>query len=415
MRKQVKLEPLDIYLLCVVFLLVLAGVLLVFDASYAKTAEIKSYGYDTWYFAKRQGLFAAIGLALMLLVSRVPLEAFRRFSKPLLYVAFAILMVVLLPGLGSKSYGARSWFRFGSISVQPSELAKLILVIFLASALSRPATFKRRAPQKLWIPPLLAAVGIILLIVMERDLGTAVLVSSMVYAVFFAAGAKKRWLIISAVGGIVLVAFLTMHMGHSRARVAAFLDPWAHRYDNGYQVCHSLMALGTGGIQGVGLCEGREKTYMPASSTDYIFATLGEETGLIGGLLLLFGYVVFIYRGLDIARRCKSGQAALLAVGVTAMVGIQALVNLAVVTNSIPATGLPLPFISYGGSALVILLMGVGVLLSVSRQVNVEQDDKDLDEGSTDRWRNGRPHISRNQHRTGASRGRVRRGATIRR
>lgn len=150
-------------------------------------------------------------------------------------------------------------------------------------------------------------------------------------------------------------------------RVRVWLDPWAYRYGDGYQIVHSLMAFGTGGLRGVGLCEGREKLYIPAASTDFIFSTVGEEVGLIGCIILLTAFVFFIYKGLDVARRAKTVYSNLLAVGVTSMIGLQVLINVAVVSASIPATGVPLAFISYGGSSLILMLAGVGILLAVSR------------------------------------------------
>jgi cell division protein FtsW len=187
-------------------------------------------------------------------------------------------------------------------------------------------------------------------------------------------------------------------------RIWVWLNPWKDPYGDGYQVIHSLLALGTGGLTGVGLCEGREKLYIPAASTDFIFATLGEEAGLIGCIVLLAVFLLLTYRGLDIARRSKSTYGNLVAVGLSSIIGLQAIINVAVVSASIPATGVPLPFISYGGSSLISMMVAAGILLSVSRQVNVELEERDLYESSVDRRRNGRSHIPSNKRRGGSSR-----------
>ncbi|MGC8863767.1 MAG: putative lipid II flippase FtsW [Armatimonadota bacterium] len=401
MRSIRRIEPPDVWLLGVVVALVAAGVLLVFDASYARSGDLKAYGYDTWYFARRQIAYAAAGLVCMFVASIVPVELLRKLSAVGLFIASALLVAVLIPGIGYKVNGSQSWFRIGPFSFQPSELAKLMLVLYLARALGRPNVFARRAERK-WAWPFWAAAGVVLLVVAERDLGTAVVLSAIAFVMFAAAGAKKRCLILSAMCGAAAVWLLMCTVPHCKPRVDAFKDPWAHRYDKGYQVVHSLIGFGTGGLTGVGLGKGRVKAYIPAASTDYIYATVAEETGLVGSLVLLGMFVLFTLRGFAVARKCSSLYASLVASGITSAVAMQAIVNMAVATNSVPATGLPLPFISYGGSSMVIMLTGVGLLLSVSRQVKVELDNEANDEDSPHgRW-NRRTPVSGRQRGTGA-------------
>jgi len=225
--------------------------------------------------------------------------------------------------------------------------------------------------------------------------------SSIVFMMFAAAGAKKRWMIPTAAAGLLVVYGLMCFVPHCKPRLEAYKDPWGHRYEKGYQIVHSLIGFGTGGWWGVGPCEGRVKSYIPAASTDYIYATVAEETGFAGSMALLLMFAFFSYRGLKVARKCGSPYSALVATGITCAVSVQAVVNMAVATNSIPATGLPLPFISYGGSSLVIVLTGAGLLLSVSRQSHVQLKEQDADEGSSHRRRHGRTHIS--GHQRGAS------------
>lgn len=400
MRRQENLVRPDLYLLVTVLVLTTAGVMLVFDASYAKAADFESMNRDIYYLVKRQALFALLGLACMTIVSRFRFNWLKAITLPILGLGYLLLLAVLV--VGHTAHGATSWFRVGGFYMQPSELAKLAVVLFLAGVLSTPKMFAQRAPKR-WVVPALVCFGIILLVVAERDLGTAVLLGAVCLAMFFAAGAKKISLIFAVLVAFLTVAWMMCILPHCRARVRAWLDPWAYRYGEGYQIVHSLSGLGTGGLQGVGLCKGREKFYLPAASTDYVFSTLGEEAGLLGGLILLGMFVFFTWRGLNIAHRSASCYGSLLATGVTALISIQAIINIAVVTSFIPATGLPLPFISYGGSSLVATLAAVGLLLAASRHVNISGEEKDSSESSTNRRRNRGTHLSRAKHSTGSS------------
>ncbi len=413
MRRPAKIEPPDVYLLGVAVALVAIGVLLVFDASYAKSGDLSVYGYDTWYFAKRQLAYAGVGLVFMFIASVVPVEFLRKLSIPLLVISFGVLIAVLVPGIGHKVNGSRSWFRVGPVSFQPSELAKLVLVLYLARVLGRVRVFSKHAERR-WTGAFWAAAGIVALVVAERDLGTAVVLSSIVFVMFAAAGAKKRWLVPTAAVGLAVVWLLMCTVPHCKPRVEAYKDPWAHRYEQGYQIVQSLIGFGTGGILGVGLCEGRVKSYLPAASTDYIYATVAEETGLVGSLVLLAMFALFAIRGFGVARRCSSLYPSLVATGIVSAVSMQAIVNMGVATNAIPATGLPLPFISYGGSSMVIALTGVGLLLSVSRQVRVELEHEESDEGSPHGWRHRRTRIPSYQRGAGTSGGGAYGRATVR-
>jgi cell division protein FtsW len=412
MRNRGVLVAPDVCLLLTALLLTVAGVILVFDASYAKAGDLKTLNYDVYYLVKRQVKFAAVGLVLMLVAMRISFERLKQITLPLLGAVMVLLIAVLI--LGHRAHGATSWFRIGTFSLQPSELAKLAAVFYLAGVLSRPNVFGR-SQRRVWVVPALVCAGLVGLIVAQRDLGTATVLAVVCLVMFFTAGAKKVYLALIAIVGLAMVAAMMFAMPHCRARIRAWLDPWQYRYAEGYQTVHSLSGLGTGGLFGVGPCEGREKFYMPAASTDYVFATLGEEAGLVGGLALMAVFVFFTYRGLHLAYRSASPYGALLAAGVTSLISVQALVNLAVVSSAIPATGLPLPFISYGGSSLVATLVGVGILLSVSRQVNVSAEERESREGSNNgRW-NGRTRVSGDQRRAGPLGHRAGRRAVVRR
>lgn len=399
MKREDKLVRPDLYLLITVLVLLAIGVLLVFDASYAKAGDFQSMNFDVQYLVKRQAIYAGVGLLCMTIAMFVSFDRLKWLTLPVLGLGSLLLFVVLV--MGHVAHGARSWLTWGSFSVQPSEFVKLAIVLFLAGVLSRPKVFSRGQPRR-WLVPAALCAALIGMIVLQHDLGTATLMTTVCFVMFFAAGAKKCYLALTGIVALAMVAGMMYAMPHCRARIRAWLDPWKYRYAEGYQTVHSLSGLGTGGLTGVGPCKGREKYYMPASSTDYIVSTLGEEAGIVGVLVLLSGFVFFSYRGLHIAHRSSSTYGALVATGMTALVSVQAIINVAVVTSAIPATGLPLPLISYGGSSLVASLMAVGVLLSTSRQVNVAQE-KEPSESSPNRRRNRRPHISGDKHRTSAS------------
>ena len=404
MRKKAVLGPPDVGILASVLLLVTAGVLLVFDASYARTGDAKWANFDVWYMAKRQLAYAAIGLIAMFIVSRIRLTTLIKITTPLLVVAVSLLILVLVPGVGYKIYGARRWFKIGPISFQPSEIAKLALVFYLAGIFAQRKIYIRKLLSTDWLPPA-CVVGLIAgLVFLEPDLGTTIALVGTCFMMLVAAGAMKRHIFALGGCGAGLIGLAILAEPYRMDRIWVWLDPWKDRYGDGYQIIHSLIALGTGGIRGIGLCEGREKLYLPAASTDFIYATLGEEAGLIGGIALLSILLFFTYRGLDVGRRAKSSYANLVAVGVTSMISMQALINIAVVSASIPATGVPLPFISYGGSSLVSMLIGTGVLLAVSRQVDVTLEGRDLYESSDHGRGDRRPHISSSKRGTGASR-----------
>lgn len=365
--KKAKLGLVDIWVVIPVLVLVAAGVWLVFDASYAKAADARWTGHDPWYFAKRQIVSAVIGLLAMYIVSRIRLTTLAKWTKPLLVTSIILLVAVLIPHVGAKVNGAYRWIRLPLINLQPSEIVKVALVLYLAQFLSQGKRVVQCFDSK-WLPPALIVGMVSLLVLKEPDLGTTIAIVFTCVAMVFAAGARI-WQVGGILGGLGLMAAALVKLEPYRMdRIKVWRDPWTYRYHEGYQIVHSLMAFGTGGWHGVGLCEGREKLYIPAASTDFIFSTVGEEVGVIGCIILLGAFLFFVCKGLDVARRAKSVYANLLAVGVTSMIGLQVLINVAVVSASIPATGVPLAFISYGGSSLILMLAGVGILLAVSRQ-----------------------------------------------
>ncbi len=355
-------------LLVAVIALVAMGVVMVYSASsvrsYLATADPAAQGMQ-------QAIWALLGLAAMLGVSRLDFRLLRYLAIPAYIVTLLLLVVVLLPGVGSEVSGSRRWIVVPGIgSFQPAELAKLAICLYLAHWLDR----RGRAARSFWnglVPfGLLVAPGF-LLIAAEPDLGTAGVYAISALAIFFMAGANLVYLgaIGTAVAGAVLL--MVSSTPYQLQRVQSFLDPFRDPLGAGYNAIQGLMALALGGVAGLGLGASKQKyLYLPAPSTDFIFAIIGEEWGLIGTLAVLIGFLVIAYQGYRIAIHAPDTFSGLLAAGLTTWIVVQACVNMAVVTALLPVTGIPLPFISYGGSALTINLVAVGFLLSISRETS---------------------------------------------
>jgi cell division protein FtsW len=340
--------------------LVAFGLVMVYSATSASAALGNG---DPMTYLKRQAVYALVGVVLMAVASRVDYHRLRYLAPPLLVAALGLCAAVL--AVGPQINGARRWFVFGPASFQPSELAKLALCLFAAVYLAR-----RKPPQTLreLVKPLglLTAVfcGLILL---EPDLGTTITLCGTMLAIFLVAGVPLRVVATAAVAaGALAVAAIWMEP-YRRARFLSFLDPWADAQGDGFQVVQAMIGIGSGGLTGAGLGEGVQKVlYLPEAHTDMIFAVVGEELGLLGSLFVIGAFATFALAGFRVALRCRDRFGKLLAAGVTALVTVQATINLAAVLGIAPLTGIPLPFVSYGGSSLVVLLAGVGVLLNIA-------------------------------------------------
>jgi cell division protein FtsW len=387
-------------LLVAVIALVAIGVVMVYSASsvrsYISTTDPASQGFQ-------QGIWAVLGLAAMVGASRVDFRLLRYAAIPLFVLTIALLAVVLLPGVGTAAYGSRRWlFLPGIGGFQPAELAKLAICLYLAHWLDRRGSEARSLSNGLLPFVLLVAPGF-LLIALEPDLGTAGVYMAAALAIFFMAGANLLYL--SAIGGAVIGAAYLMvtTTPYQLQRVEGFLDPFRDPLHTGYNVVQALMALALGGITGAGLGASRQKFfYLPAPSTDFIFAIIGEEWGLIGTVTVLALFVVIAYQGYRIAIHAPDTFSGLLAAGITTWLVVQACINMMVVTALLPVTGIPLPFISYGGSALIINLVAIGVLLSISRETT--QTGSLLDAVFGVGRRNRRAHLPRAGRRTGTAR-----------
>jgi cell division protein FtsW len=340
--------------------LVAFGLVMVYSATSASAALGDD---DPMSFLKRQSVYAFLGVVLMLVAARFDYHRLRYLSPALVLVALGLCAAVLV--LGPEINGARRWFILGPASFQPSELAKLALCVFAAAYLSR-----RRAPRTLG--ELARPLGLITaifcaLIVLEPDLGTTITLCAMMLAIFLVAGVRFVPLVGASVIAVAVGLVAIWSEPYRRARVFSFLDPWSDAEGAGFQIVQAMIGIGSGGVTGQGLGEGVAKAlYLPEAHTDMIFAVVGEELGLIGAALVIAGFVIFAIAGFRIAHRCPDPFGKLLAAGLTALVCGQAAVNLAAVLGIAPLTGIPLPFVSYGGSSLVVLLAGVGILLNIA-------------------------------------------------
>jgi cell division protein FtsW len=344
--------------------LVGTGIVMVLSAS--SVSAFAEYG-DSFIFVQRQAAYAVVGVLACCLTSRMRYDAWKRLAGPFLVLTFAMLVLVLIPAHGIEAYGSSRWFRFGPVTVQPSELAKLALVVFGAATLAR--KWKRLDDvRELALPLLPLCVVLCGLVMMQPDLGTTVILATTMFLLAFAAGVRLRYLTLAGVVGGLVGAGLIMSADYRRVRLLAFLHPWDEAKSGGYQLVQSLIALGSGGWTGVGLGASRQKwLYVPNAHTDFIFSILGEELGLIGEVVVLLAFGGLIFAGIRIATRTTDVFGRLLAAGIVSWFGLQAMINLGAVTGLLPVTGVPLPFVSYGGSSLVVSLAAVGVLVSIAR------------------------------------------------
>jgi len=352
---------LEYHLLVVVTLgLVAFGLVMVYSASSARATLAAD---DPAYYLKRQGAYALLGIVALVLLSRTDFRRLRYLVPPLLLASFALLVAVLV--LGTPVNGARRWLTLGPATLQPSELAKLALALWVAAYLSRSP-----APQSLreLIRPIGVVFGAALaLILVEPDLGTAIAIVVMLAAVLVVAGTRFSTLAGAGVIGVSLIAAAIWLEPYRRERILSFLDPWQDPQGAGFQSVQAMLALGSGGFFGVGLGESVQKVYyLPEASTDMIFAIIGEELGLVGAFAVLGAFVVFGYAGFNVALACRDPFGKLLAAGITALICGQAAVNVSAVMGLAPLTGIPLPFVSYGGSSLVVMLASVGILLNIA-------------------------------------------------
>jgi cell division protein FtsW len=355
----------SLLLTAVVVVLNVIGLVMVMSASSVQSIDLKG---DAWWFFERQLLWTALGAVAFLVVSRVDYRAWRRITIPFLAVAIALLVIVLVPGIGIWVDGSRRWLGWGSWRLQPSEIAKLALLIYAADVLTRrqrELTDWRRVLR----PIVLVFVVVAALIMREPDLASTMVVSVIVGAVLVIGGIRARHLAVLFSFVVAAVTAFALFVPWRRARMLAFLDPWHDSTNTGYQVTQSLIAIGSGGWTGVGLGASRAKwRFLPAAHTDFIFAIVGEELGLLGAGLVVGLFLLLAFLGVRTAIAAPDRFGTLVAGGITAWIVAQALINICGTVGLLPVTGIPLPFVSFGGTALLFTMAAAGLLTNVARQ-----------------------------------------------
>ena len=354
----------DYLLLFSVLGLLAIGTLVVFSAS-APTAYHTLH--NPYYYLERQIMWAILGLIVLAVASRYDYWRYQKWALPLFVVAVVLLGLVLVPHIGISINGSRRWLGAGPLQLQPSELAKIGMIFFF----SRLFSLHQDRLSDFWrgvMPHLGMAVAVFGLVLAEPDLGTTMAIAGTFFVMLFVAGARKRHMGVLFGSGLPVLGAAIALEPYRLQRIVAFTDPWKHPLGEGFHTIQALLALGSGGVLGLGLGYSRQALgFLPESFTDFIFAVLGEELGLVGTLTVVILFMIVAWRGYRIAMRAPDLFSSLLATGFTTMIAIQAAINMGVVTATLPVTGITLPFISYGGSSLVLSLAGVGVLLNISR------------------------------------------------
>lgn len=360
MKRQ---EP-DYLLLGAVLGLLAIGTVMVFSAS---ASEALARFQNPYHFFELQLMWGTLGIVALVIMSRFDYWKWPRYVLPMFGIAVLALIAVMIPHIGIEINGARRWVKVGPLVVQPSEFAKLAMVMMFAWLFSRHSTQLR----DFWrgVVPHLAMAGLILILILaEPDLGTTIAVGGTFMIMLFAAGVRKRHLLGLAAVAVPALFLAIFSRSYRRQRIFAFLDPWKHPLSSGFHTIQALLALGSGGVLGVGLGHSLQAFgYLPEDYTDFIFAILGEELGLLGTVTVIVLFVIVAWRGFRVAMRAPDTFSGLLALGLTSMIVLQAAINIGVVTATLPVTGITLPFISYGGSSLLLSLAGVGILLNISR------------------------------------------------
>jgi cell division protein FtsW len=354
----------DLILLIITITLLAVGLIMVYSAS-AVWAEHKFQ--DAFFFAKRQMLFAVVGIIAMFFLMNINYWTWRTWAKTILIVCFVLLILVLIPGVGNVRNGSRSWIGVGAFSIQPSEFMKLAMIAFLAKYLAERQKLITLFRKGL-VPSLALVFTAFAMIMLQPDLGTGTVMIGTCIVMIFVAGARISHFVGLGLLGVAGFIGLIASAPYRIKRITSFLDPWQDPLGSGFQIIQSLYAIGPGGLFGLGLGESRQKFfYLPEPQTDFIFAILSEELGFIGGSFIILLFALLLWRGIRIALGAPDLYGSFLAVGIIAMIAIQVMINVGVVTGLMPVTGITLPFLSYGGSSLTLMLMAVGVLLNISR------------------------------------------------
>ena len=364
----------DLPFLLLTLLLLTIGVVMVLSSSYARSyydIEKETGGVATYYFV-RQFIFALLGVAAMFVCSRLPISFYRRFSFPILLVAIGSLLAVLV--IGTKVNGARRWINLGFTTFQPSEIAKIAVILSFSTMICR---FRDRMKTfKYGIAPFAVILVVIVgLLLLEPHISASIIIIAVGVVMLFLGGVRLYWFI--ALGGVTLGAgiIVVTKMAYAVTRIQTWLDPFSDMQGDGWQIVQSLYAIGSGGLLGLGLGNSRQKyLYLPEEHNDFIFSVVCEELGLIGALLILALFALLIIRGYWLAMHARDRYSCLVCAGISTLLALQVILNIAVVTNLVPCTGISLPFFSYGGTALLLQMAEMGIILSISRDIPTKSD-----------------------------------------
>jgi cell division protein FtsW len=351
-------------LFAVTVLLICVGIVMIYSSSSIFAWEKYK---DSFFFLKRHLAFLLVGTVLGFLAMCIDYRKLQEIAKPLLALSFFLLVLVLIPGLGWEVSGAQRWFRFKFISFQPSELAILAVIVYVADFICR----KEKLIRDFWkgfVPPIAVLGAISLLILVQPDLGTTISLAAVIVIMIFAAGTRLTYILSLFLASIPALYVLIFSVPYRRTRIMAFLNPWLDPKGSGFQIIQSQVALGSGGIFGVGLGHSRQKLfYLPAAHTDFIFSIIGEELGLLGTLSIILLFIIFIQQGIKIIKNAPDKFGHFLSLGLVLIICIRAIINIGVSCGVLPTKGLPLPFISYGGSSLMFDMVALGLLLNIAR------------------------------------------------
>ena len=359
---MIRVANADRVLIVTTLLLLASGVVMIYSTSFI--VAMQRFG-DQYFFVKKHLAFASIGLIFFVAATRINHDIYRRLAYPILACAVVLLCLLFVPGIGHKVGGATRWLKLGPLSFQPSEGAKLAVIVFLAYSLSSKGD-RIKSFSVGYLPNILIPGVVIALVMAEPDFGTAVTLAVIVLVMNFLAGVRPSHLLATLVAVIPALYLVVMSFPYMTRRIRIFLDPWKDPDGAGFQTIQSYIAFGSGGVWGTGLGEGKQKLfYLPEAHTDFIFSVIGEELGLVGVTAVIALYMVILGCGVKVALGARTLFGTYLALGLTFMISLQAAINMAVVMGILPPKGLPLPFISYGGTSLVVSMVAVGIILNV--------------------------------------------------
>ena len=364
---KVKMGSIDFVLFIVIMTLLAIGVVMVFSVSSYYSMHSSKTNYDTFYFLKKQGLWAFLSITAMFITIKFDYHKLKKLIVPIMLITIILLIIVLFcPAVN----GATRWIPLGFASIQPSEIAKYVVVLYMAKSIENKGENIKSFLYGV-LPYFMVSGFYAGMVLLEKNLSIAAVIMIVTIIVVFVGGVKGKH-IVALIGSVgFLGVFFILVEPYRLKRLMSFRNPWVDPKGDGYQLIQSLLALGSGGIWGMSLGQSRQKCYyIPEPHNDFIFSIIGEELGFIGCTFIITVFLIFIWRGIRIAINAKDTFGTLLATGITSVIAIQALVNIAVVTGSMPVTGVPLPFISYGGSSLLINMVAMGVLLNISRQID---------------------------------------------